>query len=194
MDLTGWARILIVLNKSDKFIFLLQRNSCFINSWQKISLILIKCFEQIELICRHFVNSYYFKIKTIKGWWYIFWKPILRKLGTYYSLNTLLVSGLVDKRKNHKTVSLEIRKYYCSLSQYFFGCSKSKADNGNCAVIGAVFFSQWENVLSHVFFGESGNFKVNGWLQGWLNDFKMKKTSFIHEKACMSQNGSRSGV
>ena len=71
---------------------------------------------------------------------YIFWKPSLRKLEKYHSLNTLLVSGLVDKRKNHKIVSLEIRKYYCSLSQYFFGCSKSKADNGNCAVIGAVFF------------------------------------------------------
>ena len=55
--------------------------------------------------------------------------------------NTLAVSGLVDKRENHKIVSLEIHKYYCSLSQYFFGCSKSKADNGNCAVIGAVFFS-----------------------------------------------------
>ena len=52
----------------------------------------------------------------------------------------LPVSDLVDKRKDHKIVSLEIRKYYCSLSQYFFGCSKSKADNGNCAVIGAVFF------------------------------------------------------
>ena len=90
----------------------------------------------------------------IKSWWYIFWKQSLRKLGTYYSLNTLLVSGLVDKRKNHKTVSLEIRKYYCSLSQYFFGCSKSKADNGNCAVIGAVFSPMRKCFESCIFWGE----------------------------------------